>query len=158
MEGGNWKFQATTVERYQVELETSVLFFFHFYGNISVPSALPVVKFNYSEVESLINRWYSVLPELHELNKVNIVILSGSMAGYIAKLMIIIIVIVVFTYRCIKGSTSGNACLNWGLHSEVTLAFENWGGGSPPQVENLGVTLDIFWGGEDQGKFLASLK
>jgi len=103
LEGENWKFQAAKVERKDIELESLVLLLpSHFSVNVTVPKKLNSVKFNYTNVSALIAEKYGHLPDVDKLRDIKIVMLSGSAAGYIALLMIIIIVIGVLVYRYIK--------------------------------------------------------
>lgn len=103
LEGNNWKFQATTVEKRQVELEESIILLpAHFNVSISMPSRIPMMTFNYTKIDAMVSQEYARLPDLHQLRNITLLMIPGGVAGYIALLLIIVIVIAVFVYRYYK--------------------------------------------------------
>ena len=102
LEGGNWKFQATRVEKEEIEIRSSVLLLpEHFNVSVDVPVAPPLVEFNYSKVESLIANNNIRLPDFHS-NSIKLVTLSGSVIGYVAFLLLCASVATIFVYRFLR--------------------------------------------------------
>lgn len=104
LEGNNWKFQATRIVREEVEIEDSVILLpDHFNVSFEISSKLKSTKFNYTEIEELVSERYSALPNMNLLSRnIRIVTLSGSVAGYIALIVLVALVIIVFVYRFLK--------------------------------------------------------
>lgn len=74
----------------------------HFNLTITVPDELSLFKYNYSRVRAIVAEEYATLPDVNQLNIIRFVTLSGSVAGYVALILIVLNVNVLQSYMNVK--------------------------------------------------------
>lgn len=103
LEGDNWRFQATTIESSNIEIQESVVLLpVQFNISIDLPDKLPNIEYNFTDVKHLIDQDQVKVPDVNSMKTIHYVTISGSVAGYLALVFILCCIIIVFVYRYVK--------------------------------------------------------